>query len=97
MQTFWVSVHLCPTTGRASRNWTTETAGSTKDASKRDPDHIKKLWNVLADALAYADNESNRSKFVESFDTVIALGTSIGMLTIGLFWIRPYKFLPFGL
>ena len=65
-----------------------------KDASKRDPDHIKKLWNVLADALAYADNESNRSKFVESFDTVIALGTSIGMLTIGLFWIRPYKFLP---
>ena len=65
-----------------------------KDASKRDPDHIKELWNVLADALAYADNESNRSKFVESFDTVIALGTSIGMLTIGLFWIRPYKFLP---
>ena len=65
-----------------------------KDASKRDPDHIKELWNVLADALAYADNESNRSKLVESFDTVIALGTSIGMLTIGLFWIRPYKFLP---
>ena len=65
-----------------------------KDASKRNPDHIKELWNVLADALAYADNESNRSKFVESFDAVIALGTSIGMLTIGLFWIRPYKFLP---
>ena len=63
-------------------------------ADKRNPDHITKLWNVLADALAYADNKSNRSKLVESFDTVINLGTSINKLTIGLFWIRPYEFLP---
>ena len=63
-------------------------------AKDRNPDHIKELWNVLADALAYAKNKSTRSKFVKSFDTVIALGTSINMLTIGLFWIRPYEFLP---
>ncbi|MDE0398507.1 MAG: AAA family ATPase [Candidatus Poribacteria bacterium] len=63
-------------------------------AQKRDPDHINELWNVLAHALAYANNKSNRSKLVESFDTVIRLGTPFNTLTIGLFWIRPYEFLP---
>lgn len=63
-------------------------------ASERDPGHIDKLWNVLAEALAYADKKSGPSKLVESFDAVTGLDTSIGMLTIGLFWIRPYVFLP---
>ncbi|MYH04354.1 MAG: AAA domain-containing protein [Cenarchaeum sp. SB0669_bin_11] len=63
-------------------------------ARTRNPDHIEELWNAFAAALAYAKNKSNRSKFIKSFDTVIKLGTTITMLTIGLFWIRPYEFLP---
>lgn len=63
-------------------------------AYKRKPDHIDKLWNVFENALLFADKKSNFTEFTESFNEVIGRGTSIGMLTIGLFWIRPNDFLP---
>lgn len=61
---------------------------------ERNPDHIEELWNALVAALTYAKNRSNRSMFIESFNAVRKLGTAITHFTIGLFWIRPYEFLP---
>lgn len=65
-------------------------------ADKRDSGHIDALWNVFADALAftYDKNDSSRDKFVESFNRVLDLRSPAYKITIGLYWIRPYQFLP---
>ncbi|MCQ3811834.1 MAG: AAA family ATPase [Acidimicrobiia bacterium] len=62
---------------------------------ERDTDHIDALWQVFADALRYADDsdEVNRASFIESFDDAVSRKGVGGMLTFGLFWIRPQTFL----
>ena len=56
---------------------------------------IDSLWQVFEDALALAtsDTEPTRQKFAESYDsarTVMGVGVN---LTLGLYWIRPRRFL----
>ena len=64
-------------------------------ADTRGDDHIDLLWNIFADALDYkdGDSESNQTKFVKSFNAAINLPYVKQRLTIGLYWIRPCKFL----
>ena len=64
-------------------------------ARERDENHISSLWDVFADALKYADddNESNRTRFVESFNDALRRNSVNKRLTTGLYWSRPYEFL----
>lgn len=64
-------------------------------AHERDENHISSLWGVFADALKYADddNESSRTRFVESFNDALRRSHVNKRLTTGLYWIRPYEFL----
>ena len=65
-------------------------------ANKRDKDDINTLWSVFASALEYADsdNESNRERFARLFNETIKIKGVNYNLTMGLFWIRPYFYLP---
>ena len=62
----------------------------------RENDHIDALWQVFADALRYADNgdEATRAALVDSFNDAVHRKQVSRMLTIGLFWIRPWTFVP---
>ena len=62
--------------------------------SERDDDHIDVLWQVLADALKYADNsdETNRASLIDSFDDAMSRKGVGRKLAIGLYWIRPSAF-----
>jgi 5-methylcytosine-specific restriction enzyme B len=58
---------------------------------RRQKDDISKLWRVFRRALE--DNSINDQAFHESFDQAVKIwGVAIN-LTMGLFWIRPEKFL----
>ena len=63
-------------------------------ANKRSADHIDVLWRVLSDALEYADNgdSTSRQRFAASFDAAFALPQVGSMLTIGLYWVRPWHY-----
>lgn len=63
-------------------------------ANKRSADHIDVLWRVLSDALEYADNgdSTNRQRLADSFDVAFALPQVGSMLTIGLYWVRPWHY-----
>ena len=65
-------------------------------ADKRAPGHIDTLWRVFAVALEFADgkNVSARDTLVESLNNAIDYGSPVKKITIGLYWIRPYRFLP---
>ena len=65
-------------------------------AYERAPDHIDALWRLFVSALAFANDEgvSLRDMFAESLNSAIGPHSSVGKLTIGLYWIRPYIFLP---
>ena len=63
---------------------------------ERDDDHIDALWQVFADAIAYADkrNKRNRAALIDSFDEAVGRKHVRRQLTIGLYWIRPWTFVP---
>ena len=65
-------------------------------ASHRSADHMDALWRVFADALKYADSgdEADRARFAESFSDAIARHSVGPRLATGLYWIRPWFFLP---
>jgi len=56
---------------------------------------IDNLWDFFYAALDYADDatETNRHRFVNTYDTVLAQKGIKWNLTMGLFWIRPYTYL----
>ena len=64
-------------------------------AKDRDEDDIDVLWEVFADAieLANSDSERTRRDFAASYDSALALPQVSLNLTIGLYWLRPHKFL----
>ena len=64
--------------------------------NQRDDDHIDALWRVFADAIEYADgpDETNRASLIDSFNDAVDRKYVKGKLPIGLFWIRPYTFVP---
>jgi len=56
---------------------------------------VPRMWRFFADAIAFADGELARTAFIESYDSVKTLPAAIGYtLTIMLFWVRPWKYLP---
>ena len=64
-------------------------------AKDRDNDHINLLWRVFADAIELADSgrEQARQSFEDSYDLALTLPLVSRNLTMGLYWIRPLKFL----
>ncbi len=67
------------------------------DPEKRKPDDIDTMWELFACALALAksDRVETREAFVCSYDKALGVhGVEVPKLTIGLFWIRPWFFLP---
>lgn len=62
---------------------------------ERDPQDIDNLWTLFEAAIAYADDNSsnNRQSFVEAYDQVKDLKGNRWKLTMGLYWIRPFKYI----
>ena len=61
---------------------------------ERQPDDIDNLWEVFEQAIAFADNSDAdaRSAFASAYDNATQ-GYGVGWtLTMGLYWIRPWKF-----
>ena len=56
---------------------------------------IDNLWETFEAALALADeeNDENRARFCDAYDTVLTQFAVRWNLTMGLFWIRPYFYL----
>ena len=62
----------------------------------RAPDDIDNLWRFFITAIDYADNKTEKNKFCQEFNIVIKqYCVRLASLTMGLFWIRPYKYLNF--
>ena len=63
-------------------------------ANTRAADHIDFLWRVFSDALKYADSgdSTSRQRFAESLDAAFAPPYVGSMLTIGLYWVRPWHY-----
>ena len=55
---------------------------------------INSLWELFEAAINYADNNTseNRQKFIEKYDAINIKGTKF-KLTIGLYWIRPFRYI----
>ena len=65
-------------------------------AKTRGEGDIDILWKVFEDAIEYANSSdaANRQSFVNSYDRTLSLWGVARNLTMGLYWIRPHKFLP---
>ena len=61
---------------------------------KREPDDIDALWEAFVQTLAFAesDDEKARHAFVRAYDNVTKRYGVGWNLTMGLYWIRPWKF-----
>ena len=61
----------------------------------RGPRDIEHLWQLFDAALRLAKEDSleNRSRFCQCFDTVITQKGIQWNITMGLYWIRPYRFI----
>lgn len=51
------------------------------------------LWDLYEAAINYADYNTDRDIFIESFNKISTRKTSIGYVTFGLFWIRPETYI----
>lgn len=56
---------------------------------------IDNLWNVFSTAIAYTDNTTvvNKEAFISAYDLVKDLKGNRWKLTMGLYWIRPMRYL----
>lgn len=65
------------------------------DDPERGEHDIENLWNVFEAAIAFADNatDENKRAFITAYDLVKDLKGNRWKLTMGLYWIRPYKFI----
>lgn len=63
---------------------------------KRQPDDIDALWEVFAQAIAFAESDDSdaRSAFVAAYDNATQRYGVGWNLTMGLYWIRPWNFPP---
>ena len=62
------------------------------DKDRQDND-IDKLWQVFADAIAFADAGIDQSAFIHSYDTAQSLPLVRYNLAMGLYWARPWRYL----
>ncbi len=65
-------------------------------AKTRREEDIDILWNMFEVALQFADGEGDewQSEFLEAFQKARAVNRVRWNLTMGLFWIRPWFYLP---
>ena len=65
------------------------------DDAKAGNEYVSALWDLFVSAMDLADddNEITRKAFISSFDKAQGLSGLKWNLTMGLFWIRPEKFL----
>ena len=63
-------------------------------ARRRQAGHIDMLWQVFADAIAFADSTFDPSDFIGSFDAAEAQPLVANNLTMGLYWARPWWYVP---
>ena len=65
-----------------------------KGNAKEIENEINSLWELFEIAINYADNNTNenRQKFIEKYDAINIKGTKF-KLTIGLYWIRPFRYI----
>lgn len=63
-------------------------------ARLRGDGHIDGLWQVFADAIAFADSTFESSDFISSFDAAEAQPLVRFNLTMGLYWARPWWYAP---
>ncbi|MFO8057204.1 MAG: AAA family ATPase, partial [bacterium] len=64
--------------------------------NKRQPEDIDTLWEVFSRAIAFADagDEEARSAFIGAYDKAAHCYNTGWNLSMGLYWIRPWKFPP---
>ncbi|RLJ72279.1 AAA family ATPase [Salisediminibacterium halotolerans] len=64
--------------------------------SDPEPSDIDNLWEVFESAilLTKKDSEENRNQFIEYFNRVITQSSIKWNITFGLYWIRPWDYLP---
>ena len=55
---------------------------------------IDKLWQVFADEIAFADRDFGPSVFIGSYDTAESQPRVAYNLTMGLYWARPWSYVP---
>jgi len=62
----------------------------------RQPDDIDVLWAVFAAAIRFADSDEPEARpdFIKAFDEATGRNRVGWNLTAGLYWIRPWQFLP---
>ena len=60
----------------------------------RAPDDIDAIWNIFDTALQFADTDDvSKNSFIEAFDDAMTRPQiGVAKLTMGLFWIRPWKY-----
>lgn len=62
--------------------------------NKRQPDDIETLWEVFAQAIAFAESDDAEARlaFVSAYDNATQRYGVGWNLTMGLYWIRPWNF-----
>lgn len=62
----------------------------------RAEDDIDKLWEIFDLAISYADTDDERAKslFESAYNKALKINGVGWNLTMGLFWIRPWQFVP---
>jgi len=67
------------------------------DKENRDPNDIDRLWAIFHTALSYADGEEDQESkgmLANLYDQTVKQRGVGWNLSIGLYWIRPWDFLP---
>ena len=63
--------------------------------SRRKKGDIDGLWAMFREALEFSDaGEDQSARFIAAFDNTIAQRRVAWTLTMGLYWIRPWEFVP---
>ena len=65
--------------------------------ARRQPEDIDGLWTMFRTALKYADGDEGEgyaATFTAAFDRTLVQRKVAWSLTMGLYWIRPWEFLP---
>lgn len=62
----------------------------------RRPDTIDVLWTAFAAAIRFADSDTPEAKsdFIKAFDEAMSRKRVAWNLTVGLYWIRPWQYVP---
>ena len=63
------------------------------EIKERNVEDIDNLWSVFETAIKYSDSLQYQDTFIEAYDLVLAQKNVKWNLSMGLFWIRPHRFI----